>query len=69
MTVWGGRILGPKKRIGNGVLKQEGPCSQSMSGGKLVMRWSLRSRQVLGHVPRGTDVTWKAKREMATSEM
>lgn len=45
------------------------PCSQSMGQGKLVMRWPLRSRQVLGQVPRSTDAVWKAKREMATSEM
>ena len=40
-----------------------------MGRGKLVMRWPLRRRQVLAHVPRSTDAVWKAKREIATSEM
>lgn len=72
MTVWGERIPGPKNRIGNGVLKQEGSCSQSMGRGKLVTAGdeTAPEKQVGARsVPRITDAVWKAKREMATSEM
>lgn len=65
LAAWCGRIPSPWNSAGIGVPKQIGARGQSTGLRMLMTRIleNLRSRQVLGHLPRSTDVIWKVKRK------
>lgn len=48
-------MLGPKSTVGNGLVKQKGPCGRSLGLRKAGDKKALKK-----HMPRSTDVIWKS---------